>query len=671
MNRAGPDRGRLVSLSLLVAGVFSVSLPAFVQQPAPTRPNAAGGGETKGTGLILGQVVDAETGQPIPDAVVSTNIRPAAPIRGAGPGGIPGGGVGVVPGPPQLRVVTSTDGRFLFYELPAGPYLLTAAAPGYLNGASGQTRPAGTSNPITLEDGQRLADVKIRLWRHAVVSGRVLDERDEPAVRVQVRALRRVPRAGRIQFQQAGQEQTDDRGMFRIGSLAPGDYVIVVPFTYTTAPAAVLEDMYSGLASGRGMGVIASIALSRVPLPSPDSARVGDFVVGASPLSNSSLSLPPADADGQLQVYSTTYYPGTADVTASTVVTLRSGEDRSGVDFRLGLVPTGRVVGTVIDANGPAANVGVRLVPKSSDTAIDATAGITAADGSFTILGAQFGEYIARIEQRPAPQIPASQGPNPMAQAMLGALAGMSNEPRYADAPVSVGAGTTSEVSLALRPGAKIRGRVVFEGSLAQPTAQQLQAMTVGAVALDGRASPPAAPAAGGQRPGQVGQTAEFVTQGYPPGKYLLSLPTLAAGGWRLASIAADGRDASVTPLELGTADVTDVVATYTDRAANLSGSTRDRSGAAVRATLFVFPFDYRTWIDNGMPARVVVTSMGPTFNLRMSGGDYLAVAVLDAEPNDRNDPEFIERVARLATRVSLADGETRTLDLVAVSIVR
>src|SRR5690606_9380240 len=57
-------------------------------------------------------------------------------------------------------------------------------------------------------------------------TGIVVDEHGEPAAGTQIRALRYVMQTGERRLQMAGQDQTDDRGMYRIFQLQPGDYMI-------------------------------------------------------------------------------------------------------------------------------------------------------------------------------------------------------------------------------------------------------------------------------------------------------------------------------------------------------------------------------------------------------------------------------------------------------------
>jgi hypothetical protein len=47
-----------------------------------------------------------------------------------------------------------------------------------------------------------------------------------------------------------------------------------------------------------------------------------------------------------------------------------------------------------------------------------------------------------------------------------------------------------------------------------------------------------------------------------------------------------------------------------------------------------------------------------------LPAGDYLAAAVEYIEPGQHTDPEFIERLALLATSVSVGEGEKKTVTL-------
>ena len=125
--------------------------------------------------LVAGQVIDATSGRPVSESVVTLS----APT---------GGGPSTAA---QRKVLTDGSGRFAFQGLPAGRYSITATRPGYLTGVLGKLAPRGGGAPLQLSDGERVIDLRILMWKHAAVRGRVTDEAGEPVVGARVTALRR------------------------------------------------------------------------------------------------------------------------------------------------------------------------------------------------------------------------------------------------------------------------------------------------------------------------------------------------------------------------------------------------------------------------------------------------------------------------------------------------
>jgi len=191
---------------------------------AVTSIGALGTSSPQSSASIAGTVVDELTSRPIAGATVRAN-RTGEPTTG------------------QLRerlpdVVTGPDGRFEFRDLRPGGYELEATRAGHSAAAYGRTRRDGDTEVIRLADGQRVAGVVLTIWRLGAISGTVLDEAGEQAVDVRVRAWQSTFRNGRRQLVGVAAARTDDRGMYRLIGLNPGDYVIGTSVGRTIVPAA-------------------------------------------------------------------------------------------------------------------------------------------------------------------------------------------------------------------------------------------------------------------------------------------------------------------------------------------------------------------------------------------------------------------------------------------------
>lgn len=125
-------------------------------------------------------------------------------------------------------VLTDKDGAFRFEHLPPGTYRVSAYRAGYVQPAQAERPPL----EVTLEEGQEITDVEVTLMRGGVITGRVLDEDGDPIVNTQVIAWRKGENG---YYQQMNQARTDDRGVYRIYGLPPGDYVISsqIPFRWS------------------------------------------------------------------------------------------------------------------------------------------------------------------------------------------------------------------------------------------------------------------------------------------------------------------------------------------------------------------------------------------------------------------------------------------------------
>lgn len=659
---------------LVIVSIFALTVPILGAAPQGQRGGGAPPGVTaafqaKGTGVIAGQVTDAGTNLPIAGAIVTVNTRTTLAPGAAR--GAPGPAISIQPGSGQLRLITGADGRFVLRDLPKASYVLGASADGYIGGATGQTRPGGASESVEVGDGERVTDVRIRLWKSAVITGTVVDEAGEPAVLTPVRVFRKVAIAGRVRYNPVGNGSTDDRGAYRIGALSPGDYLVAVPQTQATMPSAVMDSMLQGLAGGAPItGALMDVMSSGGSAIRGSGVRVGDLM-----LSSESGAAAPA-SDGRIFAYQTVLYPAAISLAQASVITLRSGDERSGIDMQLKLAPTARISGTVSFPGGTIGVLTVRLAPATddgaSDLGFDVATAATRQDGTFTFLGVPPGQFFVRVIKPPRPQLPPELANNPMVQMALGGAGGLP-QALFGEVPITVGGTDINDVAIVLSEGAKLTGRLVFDGAAPPPQAQQLRSMSITLQSTNGSSNA----GAGFFGPSQnaVDQDGTFKTPNYPAGKYLVNAGN-AGQGWIVRSIIADGRDVMNDPVELRNADVANVVITYTDKIAQVSGTVHAAQGAAIGSgsTVFMFPADYRARIGNadGRRFRNATVSKTGTYTFGgLAAGDYLLAALDGDEVPENRDTPFFDALARAATHVTIAEGEKKTQDLQFVKVAR
>lgn len=629
-----------------------------------------------GTALISGQVIDAGTGRPIADATVTMNVPQQG--RGAGPAGrgglnattgdlaeqmaalMSGAGRGAA-GPPRL--LAGVDGRFVFHSLVAGSYSFSATAPGYL--AGGSIVSAG-GRPVEIGNGERVGDVKIRLTRPAVIAGTVVDEGGDPAVGLTVQIMLRDPR-GALGLGSAYDTRTDDRGSYRFGNVTPGEYLVVVPQKRTTVPTAVMDGMMQGMVSGAPSPAMFDVMSAGIGI-NEGGTRVGDVSIGSS-----WSGAPPPDANGKLIVYPTLYYPTALTAAQAASITVKSAEERNGVDLQLRLVPAVTVTGTVTGPSGPAASVGIRLIPADGSRSsivreLDTAGALTRSDGTFTMHGVPAGQYIARVVKEGRTPLGPEAAANPLMQMMMGG--NQTPTPAlFGQTPLVVGTTDVTGVAIALGTGVKVSGRIEFEGVAPKPMTPQGQLQA--SVALQPLEGTPMMSMRGG--PARPTADGTFTSGGYPAGNYRLTVT--ASPAWIVKSIMTGGRDLAQAPLELKDVDVSDVVITMTDKISGLSGTVRDGAAPATAATVIAITSKYRDATSASMLTslfRIIPASKKGTYTLGgLASGDYYVVAVNDSDVGDLSSRDALEALAKFATLTTIAPGDRKTLDLTLTKVRR
>ena len=456
--------------SVLAIAVVATGASVASQGRAPATP-ATQAPAASTSAILFGQVVDADTGDPIEDATVTLTGRPA-PARKRSTAPAAGGSLfdlmAVLGSEAGTETVASAgNGRFVFRGLPVAYYSVRAKAAGYVDTAFGLRGPAGSA-PVEIREGQTSARVTLRLLKQAVVTGVVLDEAGEPVIGANVRAYRRsISRLGRPSFDPVDRATTDDRGMYRLAGLSPGEYLVFVPQSQSTSPAAAADAFMQSFLTGRmPEGGFGSIAAGGASPMDPRAIRVGEWRL----LSQNVQS--PAAGDGALQVYRTVFYSSALTPADATWVTLKSGEERGAVDFAIQPVTTGRINGTVVGAAGSLGGVSIRLLPAGERRPGDpppqeVATGQTQADGGFTLLAVPAGQYRVVAKRDPPRELPADLpeelASNPFIQMGMNMQRGAGRTPLFGEAAVTVAPGGTVDVAIAGSEGVTMSGRLEFQ----------------------------------------------------------------------------------------------------------------------------------------------------------------------------------------------------------------
>jgi len=204
--------------------------------------------------------------------------------------------------------MTADDGSFAFDRVPAERFTLAATKDGYVAMGYGATRTGRSGIGVDVADGQTVR-VSIRLPRGAVITGTVVDVDGLPAQGMAVTALaRRHATWQGERYLEVGVPRpalSDDRGVYRIFGLPAGDYVVAAqPRTRVGVPGAEVRTVGRGVVSEKG------------------------------------------------QVMTQIFHPGATEAGRASRVTLRAGEERSGIDIQLQYVALARISGMVPARSG-------------------------------------------------------------------------------------------------------------------------------------------------------------------------------------------------------------------------------------------------------------------------------------------------------------------------------
>jgi hypothetical protein len=167
---------------------------------------------------ITGVVINSVGGDPVAHCHLTANLIGRA---GSGNRQFPA---------PANGFDCDSRGRFTVTVPSAGSWHLSASARGFVSQALDEHQ-GGYSSAIVLTADAPTKEIEFRLSPEATIAGVVLDEAGEPVRNAQV-TLQNVPPPTPGGLQPAGNirggARTDDRGMYELANLAPGEYRLMV-----------------------------------------------------------------------------------------------------------------------------------------------------------------------------------------------------------------------------------------------------------------------------------------------------------------------------------------------------------------------------------------------------------------------------------------------------------
>jgi hypothetical protein len=564
-----------------------------------------------------------------------------------------------------LSTVTDDAGRFVFEGVPAGNYGVTASKPAYVGAFYGSKQPGhGPGVALAVRDGQRVTDVTLKMIRGGVISGTLRLPSQQPAqgMTVVVAEIETVGADRHLRLT-GGRAMTDDRGEYRVYGLAPGDYIV------QAQPSGLLSGALTG-ASDAPQTTAAEVSWAQ------QAAQVRAGVAGA--------GIPPsgsAPERGHTTNYATAYFPGTADPSGASVVSVGRSEEHGGVDFAMVLVSTARVSGVVLGPDGgPLPKATVSLVVRDDTLNVGSllasrAAILSGADGSFTVPAVAPGHYRLSARSAPsvagAPSVQGSGGVRPAVQAMAAsASVGGASGDWWALQDLDVDGRDVPDVLLSMQLGMTVSGRVAFESSSRPaPTADDVLRARATFVPILTRSAAVDAIASGSSGvTATVAADGTFMATGIAPGPYRVRFtvsgmrvsPSASTDGWSLRSVMVGGVDIADRTLDIKPREnIRGVVATFTDRPTELSGTLMDQANrAAPGYPIIVFSTDRRDWRAGSR--RVVEARPSTDGKFRLVGlpaGAYYVCAVVDLDPSALDDPSFLEQLVPSALTVTLTDG--------------
>jgi hypothetical protein len=165
--------------------------------------------------------------------------------------------------------------------------------------------------------------------------------------------------------------------------------------------------------------------------------------------------------------------------------------------------------------------------------------------------------------------------------------------------------------------------------------------------------------------PAAVKSDLTFEFKSYPGSMVVRSM--VGTSGWMIKSIFLNGADVT-DGVTFRNEDVSGLEIELSNRVPDISGLVTNSKGEVVKEyTAIAFPADSTKWNAPGPGRNAIARPTGDDgrFSFRtLRPGEYYLVAVDHIQNGQWMDPEYLESVVRNGTRISVSEGDTKTVDL-------
>jgi hypothetical protein len=327
------------------------------------------------TWRMSGKVVDALSGAPL--ARCSVEIGPTED-RGA-----------------SRSMETASDGLFAFDGLAQGKYRLSASKRGYLPQA--YEAHDNFSTAIAVGPGLQSEGLNFKVVPQAVITGVVTDEHGEPVRRAQVRLFKDQDRMGIRSTVQRQTTATDDRGVYELARIDPGNYYVAIsgqPWYAHAARHSLPNDREEEPASPLDVAYPttfypqATDSEDATPIPIRGGERIqADVTLNAQQALHVRIRLPAQDQEGGFGLRMSQSIFGQVEPVSSFGQTVQNGVmEISGIlpgryDFTLFHPGPGDPTAESTHFTGEVTSSTTELTPGDAESEVTVTGKVTAVDG--------------------------------------------------------------------------------------------------------------------------------------------------------------------------------------------------------------------------------------------------------------------------------------------------